>query len=142
MVPSSHHVCFTSRMNELGSPRETSPIPSAPFCWSVAASANRKAATSARMSATTRQLIRGFGGRSSDGLHRRRRQLHRYAQPACRTRGEGEGSVVRVGDAPHDRETEADTGVICAYAFRAAPKRLGKRRDQLRGELLASVLDG
>ena len=41
-MPSSHQVCFASRTNELGSPSETSPIPSAPFCWSVAASANRR----------------------------------------------------------------------------------------------------
>src|ERR687890_444844 len=32
--------------------------------------------------------------------------------------------------------------MVGAYAFGAAAKRLGKRRDQPRGELLAGVLDG
>jgi hypothetical protein len=45
-------------------------------------------------------------------------------------------------DALDDRQTEADARVVGAYAFRAALKRLGKRGDQLRRELLAGVLDG
>ena len=58
------------------------------------------------------------------------------------SRGEGEGSVVCLGDAFHDCQAEADTCVVGAYAFGAALKRLGKRGSQLWGELLAGVLDG
>jgi hypothetical protein len=49
---------------------------------------------------------------------------------------------VCLGDALDDRQTEADTGVVGAYAFDTALKRLGKRRNELRGEPLAGVLDG
>jgi hypothetical protein len=35
-----------------------------------------------------------------------------------------------------------DTCVVGAYAFGVAEKRLGKRGNQLRGELLSGVLDG
>ena len=48
---------------------------------------------------------------------------------------------MRSGDAVDDRQAEADTCVVGAYAFGAALKRLGKRGDQLWGELLAGVLD-
>ena len=69
-------------------------------------------------------------------------QLHRDAEPAGGPGGEGEGSVVGLGDAFDDRQAEADTCVIGAYAFGAAEKRLGKCGNYLRGELLAGVLDG
>jgi len=49
---------------------------------------------------------------------------------------------VCLGDAFDDCEAEADTCVVGAYAFGAEKKRLGKRGNQLWGELLASVLDG
>src|SRR5262249_43982430 len=55
---------------------------------------------------------------------------------------EGEGSVVCLGDALDDCQAEADTCVIGAHAFRAAKKRLGKRRNELWAELLAGALDG
>jgi hypothetical protein len=48
---------------------------------------------------------------------------------------------VRLGDALDDRQAEADTRVVCAYASASALKRLGKRGNQLWGELLAGVLD-
>ena len=44
-------------------------------------------------------------------------------------------------DALDDGQAEADTCVVGAYAFGAATKRLHKRGNQLRGELLTSVLD-
>ena len=47
-----------------------------------------------------------------------------------------------LGDALDDCQAEADACVVGAYAFGAAKKRLGKRGDRLRGELLAGVLDG
>jgi hypothetical protein len=47
-----------------------------------------------------------------------------------------------VGDALDDRQAEADTCVVGAYAFGAAPKRLGQRGNHLWGELFAGVLDG
>src|SRR5206468_12988717 len=56
--------------------------------------------------------------------------------------GEGEGSVVCLGDAFDDCHAEADACVVGAYAFGAALKRLGKRGDQLWGELVAGALDG
>jgi hypothetical protein len=49
---------------------------------------------------------------------------------------------VRTGDALDDREAEADASVVGADAVGAALERLGERGDQLRGELLAGVLDG
>ncbi len=51
-MPSSHHVCFASLRNDAGELNDTSPRPSAPFCWSVAASAKKNAATRATISAT------------------------------------------------------------------------------------------
>jgi len=53
--------------------------------------------------------------------------LHRDAEPAGGPGGEGEGSVVCLGDAFDDCQAEADTCVVGAYAFGAAKKRLGKR---------------
>ena len=47
-----------------------------------------------------------------------------------------------LGDAVDDCQAEADACVVGAYALRAALKRLGKRGDQLWGELFAGVLDG
>ena len=38
-----------------------------------------------------------------------------------------------LGDALDDGQAEADTCVVGAYAFGAAMKRFGKRRDQLWG---------
>jgi D-ala-D-ala dipeptidase len=69
--------------------------------------------------------------------------LHRNAEPAGGPGGEGQGSVVSLGDAFDDceAEAEADSCVVGAYAFGAATKRLGKRGSQLWGELLAGVLD-
>ena len=46
-----------------------------------------------------------------------------------------------LGDALDDRQAEADAGVVGADAFGAALERLDERGDQLRGELLAGVLD-
>src|SRR5919108_90384 len=63
------------------------------------------------------------------------------AEPASGAGGEGEGSVVCLGDAFDDCQAEADTRVVGAYAFRAALKRLDKRGNYLWGELLAGVLD-
>jgi hypothetical protein len=53
--------------------------------------------------------------------------LHPDAEPAFVPGGEGEGSVVCLGDALDDCQAEADACVVGAYAFGAAPKRLGKR---------------
>jgi hypothetical protein len=58
-------------------------------------------------------------------------ELHRDAEPPSGPRGEGEGPVVCLGDALDDRQAEADTCVVGAYAFGAALKRLGKRGNQL-----------
>ena len=69
-------------------------------------------------------------------------KLHRDAEPAGGPGGEGEGSVVGLGDALDDRQAEADARVVGADALGAALERLGERGDQLRGELLAGVLDG
>src|SRR5687768_5731696 len=69
-------------------------------------------------------------------------ELHRDAEPPGGPRGEGEGSVVCLGDALDDCQAEADTRVVGAYAFGAAKKRLAKRGNYPRGELLAGVLDG
>src|SRR5205807_3453993 len=63
------------------------------------------------------------------------------AEPAAGARGEGEGSVVCLGDAVDDRQAEAETCVVGAYAFGATAKRLDKRGNQLRGERIAGVLD-
>ena len=49
---------------------------------------------------------------------------------------------MRLGDALDDRQAEADTCVVGAYAFGAAKERLSKRGNQRCGELLAGVLDG
>ena len=76
------------------------------------------------------------------GCVRWRGELHRDAEPPGGPGGEGEGPVVCLGDALDDRQAEADAGVVGADASAAALKRLGKRGDQLRGELLAGVLDG
>ena len=54
--------------------------------------------------------------------------LHlRDAEPAGGSGGEGEGSIVCLGDAFDDCQAEADTSVVGAYAFGAANKRLDKR---------------
>src|SRR5919199_2972163 len=68
-------------------------------------------------------------------------ELPRDAEPASGPGGEGEGSVVCLGDAFDDCQAEADAGVVTAYAFGAATKRLAKRGNYLWGELLAGVLD-
>jgi hypothetical protein len=47
-----------------------------------------------------------------------------------------------LGDALDECQAEADTCVVGAYAFGAALKRLGKRGNELWGELFAGVLDG
>src|SRR5690349_4812395 len=52
------------------------------------------------------------------------RQPHRDAEAAAVAWGEDEGSVVRVGDALHDREAEADARIVGADALAAALKRL------------------
>ena len=49
---------------------------------------------------------------------------------------------MRLGDALHDRQAEADARVIGAYALAAALKRLRECGNQLRVEPLAGVLDG
>jgi hypothetical protein len=67
--------------------------------------------------------------------------LHRDAEPAGEPGGEGEGSVVCLGDALDDCEAETDACVVGAYAFGSALKRLGKGRYELRAELLAGVLN-
>jgi hypothetical protein len=48
---------------------------------------------------------------------------------------------VRSSDALDDRQAEANTCVVGAYAFGAAKKRLEERGDQLWAELLSRVLD-
>ena len=48
---------------------------------------------------------------------------HGDAEPPSGSRGEGDGSVVRLGDAFGNCEAEADTSVVGAYAFGAAKKR-------------------
>jgi hypothetical protein len=48
---------------------------------------------------------------------------------------------VCLGDASYDCQAEADACVVAAYPFGAAEERLGKRGDELGGELLAGVLD-
>ena len=53
--------------------------------------------------------------------------MHRDAEPASGAGGEGEGSIVCLGDTFHDCQAEADTCVVGAYAFGAALKRLDKR---------------
>jgi hypothetical protein len=68
--------------------------------------------------------------------------VHRDAEPAVGPRREGERSVVCLGDALDDREAEADARVVFVDALRAALKRPGQRRDELRGEGAAGVLDG
>ena len=65
-------------------------------------------------------------------VSRRGGQSHRDAQPAAGARGEREGSVVGLGDAPDDRQAEADAGVVGADAFGAALERLDERGDELR----------
>jgi len=54
-------------------------------------------------------------------------ELHRDAEPAGGPGGEGEGSVVCLGDALDDGQAEADTCVVGAYAFGPALERLVKR---------------
>ena len=51
--------------------------------------------------------------------------------PPAGREGEGEGSVVCLGNAFDDCQAEADTCVVGADAFSAAPKRLVKRGDYL-----------
>ena len=68
--------------------------------------------------------------------------MHRDAEPAGGAGGEGEGSVVCLGDAFDDCQAEPDTCVVGAYAFGAAKERLGERGNDVWGELLAGVLDG
>ena len=58
--------------------------------------------------------------------------MHCDVKPAGGAGGEGEGSVVCLGDAFDDCQAEADTCVVGVYACRAAKKRLGKRGRQLR----------
>src|SRR5262249_33908946 len=79
---------------------------------------------------------------SSAGVRWRGGELHRGAEPARVPGGKDEGSVVCLGDALDDCEAEADACMVGAYAFGAALKRLRKRGSELRGELLAGVLDG
>ena len=55
--------------------------------------------------------------------------MHRDAQPPGGPGGEGEGSIVCLGDAFDDGQAKANTGVVGAYAFGAALKRLVKRGD-------------
>ena len=57
--------------------------------------------------------------------------MHRDAESPSGAGGEGEGSVVCLGDASDDCQAEAYARVVCAYAFGAALKRLGKRGNQL-----------
>ena len=57
--------------------------------------------------------------------------LHGDAEPAFFPGGEGEDSVVRLGDALDDCEAEADARVVGAYAFGAALKRLGECGNRL-----------
>ena len=45
-----------------------------------------------------------------------------------------------LGDALDDRQAEADTCMVTAYAFGTALERFGERRDQLWSELVAGVL--
>ena len=54
-------------------------------------------------------------------------KLHRDAEPASVPRGDGESSVVCLGDALDYCQAEADTCVVGVYAFGAALKRLDKR---------------
>ena len=55
--------------------------------------------------------------------------MHGDAEPAGSPGGEGEGSVVCLGDAVDDCEAEADTDtyVVGAHASDAALKRFGER---------------
>jgi hypothetical protein len=53
--------------------------------------------------------------------------LDRDAESSSGPGGEGEGSVVCLGDAFHECQAEADTCVLGAYASGAAKKRLDKR---------------
>src|SRR5262245_174980 len=90
-----------------------------------------------------RRPSRGYQGvRQFLGGHWLGGQVHRDTEPARIPSGEGEGSVVRLGDALDDCESETDAGVVGADAFTAALERLGKGGDCLWGELLAGVLDG
>src|SRR3954453_2714077 len=75
-------------------------------------------------------VVRGGGG-----------ELHRDAEAPSGAGRDREGSVVCLGDAPDDRQAEADARMVGDAAFAAALERLGDRGDQLRDELLAGVLD-
>src|SRR3954471_3060731 len=79
---------------------------------------------------------------SSSGMRWSGGEAPRHAEPAGGPGGEGEGSVVCSADALDDRQAEADTCVIGAYASGAALKRLPKRGDHLGGGHLARVLYG
>ena len=68
--------------------------------------------------------------------------MHRDAEAPGGPGGEGEDSVVCLGDAFDDCQAEADPGVVGGDAFGAAKKRLDKRGNEPGGELLAGVLDG
>ena len=46
--------------------------------------------------------------------------MHRDVEPTSGPGDEGEGAVVRLGDAFDDCQAEADTSVVGAYAFGAA----------------------
>ena len=59
--------------------------------------------------------------------------MHRDAEPAGGPGGEGESSVVCLGDAFDDCQAKPDTCMVGAYAFGAAKKRLDKRGNQLVG---------
>ncbi len=54
-------------------------------------------------------------------------------RPPAGPGGEVQGSGVGADDAVHDRQAEADTGVLVgAHAVRPAPEGFGERREQLR----------
>ena len=69
--PASHHVCFARFSSDFGEPSDTPSCPRAPFCCSVAASAKKNAATSARISATAREPTPGSPDCRNDAPPRR-----------------------------------------------------------------------
>src|SRR5918993_4051487 len=76
------------------------------------------------------------------GRRWRQGQLHRDAESSSSTGTEGKGAVVCLRDALDDREAQADTCVVRAYAVGAAPKRLAEGGEQLWGQVAAGVLHG
>ena len=56
------------------------------------------------------------------GTSARRRQLHGHQQPSLFAWGEGEGPVVRLGDALDYREAKALAGMLTAHALRAVTR--------------------